>query len=174
MERIQHPREAQCHYSQPREATRGALTFCTDSLLFYFRLLLTGYAGWNSHTELMQTNHMLSILKPSQEFQDSLSNRIPIPLSTSRSRKAPFYETCQFSLSTTASYFHFRSDASPRHTVSVYLFYHPGSCFPQVGRSQGVCFKFIISCLEDEKPICLNSVRKPENTVESQWASVIW
>ena len=61
---------------------------------------------------------------------------------------------------TTTSYFHFRYDVLPRHIVSVCLFHRLGLCFPQVCQSQGPCFKFIISCLKDEKPICLRGVWK--------------
>lgn len=45
--------------------------------------------------------------------------------------------------------------------LSACLLYCLGLCFPQVCQSQGPCFKFIISCLKDEKPICLSSVWMP-------------
>ncbi len=61
---------------------------------------------------------------------------------------------------TSTSYFHFRYDVLPRHIVSVCFFHRLGLCFLQVCQSQGPCFKFIISCLKDEKPICLRGVWK--------------
>lgn len=75
-----------------------------------------------------------------------------------------FHENCQFSLTPPLpSYFHFRRRCLAKaHTQCLSASFIAGDCaFPQVCQSQGPCFKFIISCLKDEKPICLRGVWKP-------------
>lgn len=114
---------------------------------------------WSNMKEKLRPILCTEYFADSSFWWDNAEKQISfISYSTLKWRRNAFYESCQFTPTPAQSYFHFHYDVLPRHIVSVCLFHPLGLCFPQVRQSQGPCFKFIISCLKDEKPICLRGV----------------